>query len=59
MLELIKENDHTWDDMNIMLFNEKLVCKEKHDFSQTMEVTLLVQKHLESKKNMRRKKKDM
>lgn len=45
--------------MNFSLFNEKFICKEKGDFSQTMEVALLAQKHLKSKKNTRGKNKKM
>jgi hypothetical protein len=60
MLESTKEKNHNWDNMNIKLFNEKFIRKEKDDFSQTMEVSLLAQKHLESKKNVKEKeKKDM
>jgi hypothetical protein len=54
MLESIKEKNHNWDNMNIMLFNEKFIRKEKGDFSQTMEVSLLAQEHLESKKNVKK-----
>ncbi len=29
MLESIKEKNHTWDDMNIGLFNEKFIHKKR------------------------------
>ncbi len=57
-LETPKPKDCTWDDVNIRLFNEKLMQKRKGDSSQTFETTLLVQKHIECNKNMKDRSKD-
>lgn len=45
--------------MNIRLLNEELMCKEKSESSQTIETTLLAQKHFESKRSMRENSKDI
>jgi len=41
------------------LLNEKFMCKEKGESSQTIETTLIAQKHSESKRSMRDKSKDI
>ncbi len=56
--EMLKEEDCTQDDVNTMLLNEKLMQKEKCDYSQTMEVALLAQKYLKSENNTTNKSKD-
>jgi hypothetical protein len=49
-LRSLKEENHTWDNMNTRLFNEKVMHKEKGESYQTIETTLPAQKILNPKR---------
>jgi hypothetical protein len=49
-LRSLKEENHTWDNMNTRLFNEKVMHKEKGESYQTIETTLHAQKILNPKR---------
>lgn len=49
-LKSLKEENHTWDNMNTRLLNEKVMHKEKGESCQTIETTLQAQKILNPKR---------
>ncbi len=51
-LRSLKEENHTWDNMNTRLLNEKIMHKEKGETYQTIETTLQAQKILNPKRTL-------